>query len=166
MERKKVIAYVYIHNHICISNDLNVQYTVRLSFRVTHHGHHRCYQRAKIKGSSALNPLPDSIEKCNFDKPQLARIGLFAYGSRLGPFPGFQAARLKVWRFQVTVSSFFPTSQAEPRARVNGKLKGKFSITPWGQPSLLPTCWQREAQLQLCKTFVLLEGVVVKFYKN
>lgn len=92
-------------------------------------------------------------------------MGLFAYGSRLGPCPGFQAARLEVQKFQVTVSSFFPTSQAKPRAQVNGKLKGKYSITLWRQPSLLPTRWQRDAQLQLYKTFVLLGGVV-KFYRN
>lgn len=160
------MSYAYIHSHICISNDLNVQDAVRLSFCVTHHSHHHRYQRAKIKGSCALSPLPDSTGKCNFDKPQLARMGLFAYGSRLGPCPGFQAARLEVQKFQVTVSSFFPTSQAKPRAQVNGKLKGKYSITPWRQPSLLPTRWQRDAQLQLHKTFVLLGGVVVKFYKN
>lgn len=116
------MSYAYIHNPICISNDLNGQYPVRLSFCVTHHGPCHRYQRAQIKGCSALSPLPDSIEKCNFDKPPLARIGRCAYGRGLGLFPGLQAARVKVQKFQVTTSSFFPSKVAKAGAQVNGML--------------------------------------------
>lgn len=75
---------------------------------ITHRYHHHRYQKAQIKGWSALRPVADSIKKHNFDIPWLARIGLFVYTSRLGSLPKFQATRLKFQRSRSLCPLSFP----------------------------------------------------------
>lgn len=134
--KEKVILNVLIHNCIRISNSPNVHPTVWLSFCLTHHYHHYCYRRAKIKGWCGLIPLSGSIEERNLDKPWAARTGLFAY-SGLGPGPRFQATTLlrKFQRCQVTMFPFCFRNQAKSSVR----LGGKYRLVPSNPSSLVLT---------------------------
>lgn len=116
MERKKVIFNVNSHNHICISSNLNMQYSVCSSFCITHYHHCPC-QKLKLKGD-----LPGSLEKHNFNKPLVARTRLCAC-SGLGLFPRFQVTRLKFPGCQVTVFSFCSRNQAKAREQIIWQVK-------------------------------------------
>ena len=113
-----------IHNHIHISNDLNVLYTVHVSFCTTYHYHRHCYQRAKIKGWFALSPLPDLIEKHNFDKPCWPELG---YLHTAVGWACFQGSRPPGWNFRDSRS---PCSLSFPQVRPS---QGHKSMARWGQ---------------------------------